>query len=121
MFSGLGLGFIDAGHLSIKSIYTGVAIGGLLLGAGWAIAGYCPGTGLVALGARRKDAISFVLGGLVGAGIFSYVYQWLADGWLFEKWFGGKAVLSSGDSNVVWVFLIGAVFLLISYFLPKKL
>ncbi|MFC3117653.1 YeeE/YedE thiosulfate transporter family protein [Jhaorihella thermophila] len=42
MFGGQMLGLVDVGHMSVKAAYAGVFIGGLLLGAGWAAAGYCP-------------------------------------------------------------------------------
>ena len=48
MFAGLLVGLVDPGHVSIKAAYLGVFIGGLLLGVGFAVAGYCPGTGLTA-------------------------------------------------------------------------
>jgi uncharacterized membrane protein YedE/YeeE len=37
-----------------------------LFGAGWALAGFCPGPALVALGAGSKQAGIFVLAMLVG-------------------------------------------------------
>ena len=39
LFAGLMLGAVDPGHLSVKDAYWGVFVGGLLLGAGFAIAG----------------------------------------------------------------------------------
>ncbi len=43
-------------------------VGGLVLGFGFVIGGYCPGTSLVALATGRLDAIPYVLG--VAAGVF---------------------------------------------------
>ena len=39
LFGGLVLGLVDVGHMSVKTAYVGVFIGGLLLGTGFAIAG----------------------------------------------------------------------------------
>lgn len=61
LFILLAVGIIDASHVSIKSSYVGVIVGGAILGLGWAIAGFCPGTSLVGTGAGRKDALSFIL------------------------------------------------------------
>lgn len=47
-------------------------IGGLILGAGIALAGACPGTSLAQIGAGYKDAWFVVLGGIAGAMTYGY-------------------------------------------------
>ncbi len=42
-------------------------LGAVLFGAGWAVAGYCPGPALVAAGALNPVAIVFVLAMLAGS------------------------------------------------------
>ncbi|MEA2061106.1 MAG: DUF6691 family protein [Thermodesulfobacteriota bacterium] len=59
LFVLMAVGVINAAHLSVKSSYIGVIIGGALLGLGFAVAGYCPGTSLGALAEGRKDALFF--------------------------------------------------------------
>jgi hypothetical protein len=120
LFGGLWLGVIEAGHLSIKTLYAGVAVGGALLGVGWAVAGYCPGTGLVGLGAGRTDALFFVLGGLVGAGLFTLSYGYLASSWLFAEWLDGKATMASAQTNVIWAIGLGVAFAVIAGLLPSR-
>lgn len=62
-------------HTSIKATYVpGLILGGLIFGVGFAVSGYCPGTSLVALGEGKKDAVFTVLGGLVGALVYSLIY-----------------------------------------------
>jgi uncharacterized membrane protein YedE/YeeE len=130
LFLGLSLGIIDSGHLSVKSVYAGVAIGGLLFGVGWALSGFCPGTGVVAIGLGRKDAVSFVLGGLVGAGLFTLMYGGLMDTFLFQSAVGGKITfaqvpeydaLLSGLSGVLLAVPVGVGLILFAFFLPKTL
>ena len=83
MFGGQMLGLVDVGHMSVKTAYVGVFIGGLLLGAGWAAAGYCPGTGVCAAASGRKDALFFIAGGLLGAAAYMLTYPaWKASGLL---------------------------------------
>ena len=44
--------------------------GSLLFGAGWGIAGFCPGPALVALGMGQLKAVVFVAAMLLGMGLF---------------------------------------------------
>jgi uncharacterized membrane protein YedE/YeeE len=94
LFLGLAAGVVDGGHLSVKASYWGVIAGGAILGVGWAISGYCPGTGVAALGDRRKDALYFVLGGLGGALLYMLLHSVLKDTFLFGKILGGKSTLA---------------------------
>jgi hypothetical protein len=63
-------------HFEIKPTYVvGVAVGGLIFGAGFAIGGYCPGTCVVGIAEGRKDGWVALLGGVVGALVFTLVYS----------------------------------------------
>lgn len=46
--------------------------GSALFGAGWGVAGFCPGPGLVALGMGEPKALVFVVAMLVGMAIFTW-------------------------------------------------
>jgi hypothetical protein len=48
-------------------------VGGLLLGAGIALAGACPGTVFAQIGAGYRDAWFTVAGGILGAMVFGYL------------------------------------------------
>ncbi len=48
-------------------------LGGLMFGIGWGIAGFCPGPGLVALGAGEIKAAGFVAAMVAGMGIFEVI------------------------------------------------
>ena len=99
MFGGQMLGLVDVGHMSVKSTYAGVFLGGIMLGAGWALSGYCPGTGVVAAGAGRRDALAFVAGGLLGAAAYMASYPaWKASG-LLDAIAGGKVTLGTVDGS----------------------
>ncbi|MBU3618679.1 DUF6691 family protein [Polynucleobacter sp. JS-Fieb-80-E5] len=51
---------------SRRDITKPLIIGSLIFGAGWGIAGFCPGPVLVALGAGHLKALVFVVAMLVG-------------------------------------------------------
>jgi uncharacterized protein len=53
-------------------------IGGLILGAGFIVGGYCPGTSLVAAASGKTDALFFMGGLLVGSVVFTLAYDSVA-------------------------------------------
>ncbi|NBB90312.1 MAG: YeeE/YedE family protein [Spirochaetes bacterium] len=55
-------------------------IGGLLLGAGFVMAGACPGTSLAQVGAGYKDAWFVLAGGVLGSLVYGYIKAPVADG-----------------------------------------
>ena len=66
-----GLRALGLVKLHIKPTrYAANIAGGLLFGVGLGVLGYCPGTGIVALGQGNFDAVAGILGLIVG----SYVY-----------------------------------------------
>ena len=68
----LDLGMIE---LKIKATSLGANIsGGLIFGIGWALVGYCPGTGAGAIGEGRWDAAVGLLGMLLGAAVYAEVF-----------------------------------------------
>lgn len=131
MFGGQMLGLVDVGHMSVKAAYAGVFIGGLMLGAGWAAAGYCPGTGVCAAASGRKDALFFIAGGLLGAAAYMVTYPaWKASG-LLDNIAGGKVTLGTvpgskfdglmGMSGDILGILLGATFIVIAIVLPERI
>ena len=55
-----------------SSIDRRLLTGSALFGAGWGVAGFCPGPGLVALGMGEPKALVFVAAMLVGMLIFTW-------------------------------------------------
>jgi hypothetical protein len=129
MFGGQMLGLVDIGHMSVKAAHIGVALGGVMLGIGWAVSGYCPGTGLAAAASGRRDAVFFAVGGLVGAAAYIATYpMWKAVGVLE----GAKATLGAvpgakyqallpAVAGDVLGIIIGIVFVLVAWALPDRL
>ena len=68
--------FDDPIHLpGTNHISKELVIGSLIFGAGWAIAGFCPGPALVALGAGYKEAFIFVTAMIVGMYIHDHLFK----------------------------------------------
>ncbi len=130
LFLSVALGWVPASHIHIKALYAGVLVGGLVFGLGWAMSGFCPGTGVVALGTGRKDALFFVLGGLAGAGLLMVMYGPLSVTGLFHGWLGGKIALAQagefkfllgGAMGTAMAVAIGLLFIIFAAVLPMSL
>lgn len=69
------VGWLDASALYINPtfLWPGI-VGGLIMGAGFIIGGYCPGTALVGVVTGKIDAMMSVLGGMIGMILFSESY-----------------------------------------------
>lgn len=78
-------GVLDLSLVFVNEYYIAAAIiGGVIMGAGFIMGGFCPGTGLCALSIGKIDAILFVAGGLTGAFLYAETYpliQSVAEGY----------------------------------------
>jgi len=82
-----GLHSLRLVELHIKPTrYAANIIGGLVFGVGFALIGYCPGTGAAALGQGNWDAIAGIAGLMIGSYLFAEMSGWL-----------GKTLMKVGD------------------------
>jgi hypothetical protein len=74
----IGVHLLDAlgvANLKVKDLYLpGLVAAGLIFGVGFAVTGYCPGTALAAAAEGKPDAWATVLGGLLGALVFAFMF-----------------------------------------------
>ncbi len=97
------LDLVDMAHLSIKPTYVvGIVIAGLIFGVGFAVAGYCPGTCVVASAEGKTDAMFTVLGGLAGALIYALVFPAIS-GLIGITNYGKVTVASALGVNGLWI------------------
>ena len=95
------------------------AIGGLIFGLGFGFLGYCPGTGMGAVGQGSIDALIGGVGGLIlGSASFAAVYPYVKDGLLKKGSFGEMSIadylhLSMWKSVGVMVSILAAFLLIL--------
>lgn len=82
----LGLFFFTAfGWLDLSLVfYTNTyivpqVVGGLILGFGFVIGGYCPGTSCVSAATGRVDGMIYLLGVMSGIFVFGEVFPWIEN------------------------------------------
>lgn len=83
------------------ALYGADIVGGLILGAGIALAGACPGTTLAQIGAGYRDALFTLVGGLFGAVAYSYAEPALSKTFLGQG--GGKLIFSDLAGLPYWI------------------
>ncbi len=85
IFATVGLGLLNYNAIWVNPTYlwSGI-VGGLIMGVGFIIGGFCPGTSLVAMMTFKLDGLFFVLGGLFGIFLFGETVS------LYEDWWNGS-------------------------------
>ncbi len=81
IFLASGLGLLDYNLIWVNPTYLWPGIlGGFIMGIGFIIGGFCPGTSLVSAATLKIDGIFFALGSLVGVFAFGETVH------LYERW-----------------------------------
>jgi hypothetical protein len=105
VYAMLQLGLIEKLHVKNAAIY-GTLLGGAIFGSGMALLGYCPGTGVAAIGDGSRDAIAGVLGGLLGAAVFAEVHPWFGTH-VLRPLDLGKKTLPDVTGLSPWLYVLG--------------
>lgn len=75
-----GLGVLDMDSLRVPPTFLWPQlVGGLLLGAGFIISGYCPGTGVVAMASGKLDGAAAIFGVVAGSVLFGFLFPLYPD------------------------------------------
>jgi hypothetical protein len=73
-------GLLNLNQVFVNEFYvTASIVGGVIMGAGFIMGGFCPGTGLSALSIGKIDAMIFFAGGLTGAFLFAETYPYIQN------------------------------------------
>jgi uncharacterized membrane protein YedE/YeeE len=68
-------GVLDMSAMVVPATFLyPMIVGGFLLGVGFAISGYCPGTSVVAMASRKLDGLFTILGVALGSLVFGFAY-----------------------------------------------
>ena len=89
IFGSAAIGLLDYNLIWVNPTYiwSGI-VGGLIMGVGFILGGFCPGTSLVALATFKVDGLFFVLGSLVGVFLFGEtvdLYRYFFNGSYFGR------------------------------------
>lgn len=88
LFLASALGILDYNLVYVPETYLWPGLlGGLIMGVGFIIGGFCPGTSLVSAATLKIDGIFFLLGALVGVFAFGET-EHLFDGFWHSGYYG---------------------------------
>jgi hypothetical protein len=88
-------GWIDLNLVYVNPTYlTSAIVGGVIMGAGFIIGGYCPGTSFCGASIGKIDGMVFIIGLFLGVLIFALGYN-LWDGMYMAKFLGSPKISES--------------------------
>jgi len=108
LFGSVGLGILDFSQVWVNTTYiwSGV-IGGLIMGVGFIIGGFCPTTSLASASTGKIDGMMFMLGGFFGAALFAETEP------LFTNWYNNAGYFGRLTLDQVFGLPVGVVVLLV--------
>ncbi len=112
------IGYLDFSKIFVNQTYLWPGlIGGLVMGVGFVIGGYCPGTSVVSAASFKLDGVVFFVGTILGVGVFGETVDKFSGFWnasyterlLLSDWFGWSlGVTVVGVTVLALVFFYGA-------------
>jgi hypothetical protein len=115
LYAALNVGLIESLPVRPFVVY-GNLLGGLIAGAGMAVLGYCPGTGVAALGDGARDAIYGVAGMICGAALYAEAYPWIKPN-LLDRLNAGSGTLVTATGISPWLWFLAIAFMT-HFFIP---
>ncbi len=116
IFLSSSLGLLDYNLIWVPPTYLWPGIvGGLIMGVGFIIGGFCPGTSLVGLATGKLDAVMFVFGVLFGIYLFGETISGYAV--FFDSSYMGRFTLpelfNADYGTVVFIVVVAALSLFV--------
>ena len=104
------IGILDLSLIYINPTFLWSAlVGGAIMGVGFIIGGFCPGTSVCAASIGKLDGLAFVFGSGLGVMAFAEGYPMFENIYLAEAW--GPVLINEklGMSKIVFGFLLTAI------------
>jgi rhodanese-related sulfurtransferase len=107
-FGAVALGILDFGQVWVNPTYLASGIlGGLIMGVGFIVGGFCPTTSLASASTGKIDGMFFMIGGFVGAFLFGETEKY------FDTWYNFAGYYGRVTLDQVFNLPVGVVVLLV--------
>lgn len=108
LFASASLGILDFGKVWVNPTYLGSGVlGGLIMGVGFIVGGFCPGTSVAATATGKIDGMFYLAGGFFGAFLFGE-----SEG-LFDNWYNNAGYFGRLTLDQVFHLPVGIVVTLV--------
>ncbi len=107
--------------LDLSAIYVNptflwsAILGGCIMGVGFIIGGFCPGTSVCAAAVGKIDAMAFVVGSFIGIFFFTEGYSLLEEIYLMENWGAVRFDKYLGISPELFAFMMTLMAVFVFY------
>lgn len=102
-------GLIDINLVYINPTFLWSAlIGGVIMGLGFVVGGFCPGTSVCAAAIGKIDAMIFIAGAFIGVFIFAEGYPLFEDMYKATSWGNPRLFETMGISQNLFAFIMVA-------------
>lgn len=108
LFGAVSLGLLDFSQVWVNPTYLWSGLlGGLIMGVGFIVGGFCPTTSLASASTGKIDGMLFMLGGFLGAFLFGETEP------LFTNWYNNAGYYGRVTLDQVFNLPVGVVVLLV--------
>jgi len=116
LFGAVGLGILDYSQVWVNPTYLWPGIiGGLIMGVGFIIGGFCPTTSLASASTGKIDGMFFMLGGFVGAFLFGETEKYFTN-WHNHAGYYGRVTLMDVFNLPTGIIVLWVVFMALFMF-----
>jgi uncharacterized membrane protein YedE/YeeE len=107
-------------HFTVKPLKVlAMTVGGIVFGTGFAMNGYCPGTGIVGMMEGKLDALIAVIGGLLGSLAYAYMKP-AVDSALEKPDYGDVTVSSAAKTDPLATAIVyGIAMVLVAFIIDR--
>jgi hypothetical protein len=100
-------GLLDLSLIYVNPTFlTSALLGGAIMGAGFIIGGFCPGTSVCALAVGKLDALAFIVGAILGVFAFTETFPLIEEMYYANNMGNIRISEFFGMSNVAFGFLL---------------
>ena len=115
IFATASIGWLDFSKIYVNQTYLWPGIiGGLVMGVGFVVGGYCPGTSAVSAASLKIDGLMFLVGTVIGATLFGESVE------SFERFFNAsyteRLLLSDTLGWSIGAAVVGVTLLALAFF-----